>query len=342
MPATPLGSVLDTAAATPTLSGIPGAWQRGNPPYDGNAAYPWGNQPLSALKNYMAGYLFAEPSFDPTATQADYPAFCIEPNEVAVYENGDAIALLGKSVMTVVEGQLVITPRLANAAELAAIAATPAAVGRTFLSGAYCTAPYVQGYGYTGVVMKLPKIIAGVWPAAWKLPGTGAQGVEIDVLEALLIDGKLAMTCTVHTNDPAWNAANPDATAIISVPFDPTAEFIEYGLDFQADSLTFFWGTPGAPVAVRSVPTPSDFIGVEFYDIINLALGGVGSWAGPLPAGTTAVGDLTVSTFKAFTGTITAGAAAPPVPAITVASVQAQLAQAVAILEAASANLAKL
>jgi hypothetical protein len=335
VPQVPLGATLNLAAATRTLTFAQLAslaWRRGNPPYAGGA-FPWGDPPLSALTEWIAGYLDTQASWMPDAPQSNYPAWASLADEAEVYPNGDAIAL-GSNPFSVVAGQLVVQPRLLTPAETATLAPTPFLAGRTWLSGAGCTAPFSQTYGYFSFTAKLPAITPGIWPAFWLLPVSGAWPPEIDILEAVAPSGALQMTTSVHTNDAAWHAANPEDTGVVPVGFDPAAAFHEYGALVEADFITTFWDRK----AVRCVPTPSDIVGAPLYMIFDFAIGGTGSWPGPLPAGTKTVPPLVISDVGAWSGAISAGAAVPPASApnaaalALIASAQADLAAAAKLL----------
>jgi Glycosyl hydrolases family 16 len=312
MPQIALGSTLDLSAATRTLTAkqlLTLAWRRGNLPYAGGA-FPWGDPPLSSLTEWLAGYLDTQASYVPGAPQTNYPALASLTDEAEVYANGDAIATGVGNVFSIVNGALVIQPRSLLPAEVAAVAATPALTGRTIMSGAFCSAPFCQAGGYFEVEAKLPPLIAGVWPAPiWLLPMSGAWPPEIDGLEALFINGAPTLTTSIHTTDAAWGAAGNQQTVTIPVTFDPTAGLHQYGVLVEADFITTFFDR----IAVRSVPTPTDLVNTPLYMICDYAIGGVGSWPGPMAPGTTP-GALTISDVSAYTGTITAGVAAPPAP----------------------------
>lgn len=328
MPAISLGSALNLAAATRTLTAaqlLSLAWRRGNPPYTDGAAFPWGRPTLAnPAMQWMASYLTTQASFVPDAPQDDYPAWASLPNEAEVYGNGDAIALLGGSPFSVVGKQLVIQPRPITAAEAATLAATPFLTDRTWVSGACVTAPYSQAGGYFSVTARLPKMGPGLWPAFWLLPVSGAWPPEIDILEAVAPGGAVRMTTSVHTTDAAWNAAH-EQTVVVPVGFDPSAGFHEYGVLVDDHVTTFF-----DRVAVRSVPTPADLVGSPLYLLLDYAIGGVGSWPGPLLTGTKTVPPLVVSDVGAWIGTISAGAA--PSARAHVVAAQAHLAAAVKLL----------
>lgn len=299
MPAIAPGSALNLTAATRTLDAtklLSLAWRRGNPAYTSGAKYPWGDPPLSALDVWTAGYQDTQASWVPGAPQMNYPAWAGLADEAGVFPNGDAIAALGANPFSVAGGHLVVQPRLLTPAEAATLAATPFLAGRTWLSGAAVTAPFSQAGGYFSFTAKLPKIGPGIWPAFWLLPVSGTWPPEIDILEAVEAGTGKLMTTSVHTSDAAWNAANA-TTYVVPSLFDPSAGFHEYGALVEADFITTFWDR----VAVRSVPTPADLVGQPLYMLADYAIGGPGSWPGPLPAGTKTVPPLVISDVGAWT-----------------------------------------
>jgi hypothetical protein len=303
----PLGATLNLNAATRTLTAsqlMTGAWRRGNPPYT-PGALPYGDPPFSSSgMQWISGYLNTQASFVVNAPQRNYPAFSGLPNEEEIYANADAIALLGGSPFSIVNNQLVIQPRPITATETAALNTSLA--GRTWVSGAFVSAPYGQTYGYFSFAAKLPPMMPGLWPAFWLLPTNAQWPPEIDILEALMISGKLTMTTSIHTTEAAWGAAGNQQTVTIPISFDPTTEFHEYGVLVEADYITIFYDR----VAVRQVPTPTDIQNQPFYLLCDYGIGGTGSWPGPY-TGTASPGPFVISDVAAYSGTITASTATP-------------------------------
>lgn len=275
-------------------------WCAGTLPFDGASAYPWGNKPFdSADFQWVAGYMFTQASYDPIG--ARYPALASLPNEDQVYPNGDALKDFA-TPFSAAGGILTIQPRKLTLVEIAIVAKVPALVGRSWLSGAVVTAPFAQTGGYISVTCKLPRLIPGIWPAIWLLPVDGQGKTEIDILEALMIGGVPLLTTSVHTDDTLWAGQQ---TMTINPGFDGSAGYHEYGAMLGKDFISIYYDR----VAVRTFATPKDMVGRSFYLLIDYAIGGVGSWPGPVPAGTTTVPPLIVSDVAAWRFPV-----APPLP----------------------------
>jgi beta-glucanase (GH16 family) len=72
------------------------------------------------------------------------------------------------------------------------------------------------------------------------------------------------------------------ATTTAAHVADTSGAFHRYGLDWQADEMTWYFDDK----PVFKEPTPAD-MHAPMYLLINLAVGGRGSWPGP-PSGATA------------------------------------------------------
>ena len=143
--------------------------------------------------------------------------------------------------------------------------------GLPFNSGMLTTfRSFQQLYGYFEMRAQLPKG-AGLWPAFWLLPADGGWPPEIDVMEQL---GSDPQTIFVGTHS-AVGGPNVATTTAVRVP-DTSSAFHTYGVDWQAGEITWYFDrTP-----VFKEPTPAD-MHTPMYLIINLAVGGPGSWPGP-------------------------------------------------------------
>lgn len=143
--------------------------------------------------------------------------------------------------------------------------------GLPFNSGMLTTfRSFSQLYGYFEMRAQLP-VGAGLWPAFWLLPADGGWPPEIDVMEQL---GSKPRSIFVGTHS-AVGGANVATTTAVHVA-DTSGAFHLYGLDWQENKIT--WYFDGAPICQQ--PTPAD-MHTPMYLLINLAVGGHGSWPGP-------------------------------------------------------------
>lgn len=126
---------------------------------------------------------------------------------------------------------------------------------------------FSRTYGYFAIRAKLPKG-AGVWPAFWLLREDGSWPPEIDVFE-WINSTPPAVNMGTHS---AIGGGNVPQGGFVAIP-DPTTDFHEYGVDWQADVCTFYLDGK----LVLTAPTPAD-MNQPMYFIVNLAVGG---WAGP-------------------------------------------------------------
>jgi Glycosyl hydrolases family 16 len=149
------------------------------------------------------------------------------------------------------------------------IAATPvsSAAGLPYTSGEITTQrSFAQTYGYFEMRAELPAG-QGMWPAFWLLPADGSWPPELDVMEMLGNDPTMIYT-TTHSQ-VASTAALADRVA------DTSAGFHSYGVDWEPDRVTFYFDGN----AISSLATPAD-MNKPMYMLVNLAVGGVGSWPG--------------------------------------------------------------
>jgi beta-glucanase (GH16 family) len=122
-------------------------------------------------------------------------------------------------------------------------------------------------YGLIEVSAKLPAG-AGLWPAIWLLPSSLGWPPEIDIMEMLGSDPTTIYASTHSGSD------NDSSTLPVYVG-DTTQAFHTYGLDWEPNSITWYFDGN----AIRTVATPSD-MHQPMYLLINLAVGGAGSWPG--------------------------------------------------------------
>jgi beta-glucanase (GH16 family) len=137
-----------------------------------------------------------------------------------------------------------------------------------YTSGLITTAKsFAQQYGFFEVRAQLPAG-QGFWPAFWLLPASGSWPPEIDIFEVLGNDPTTGYF-SLHTTTGATVS-----NAVRMLP-DLSAGFHTYGLSWQADRIK--WYVDGNEVAEAA--TPAD-MHQPMYMLLNLAVGGAGSWPG--------------------------------------------------------------
>jgi serralysin len=173
---------------------------------------------------------------------------------------------------TVNNGVLTLTAAPASAATSALIN------GYQYTSGEINTYhSFSQTYGYFEMKAELPAG-QGLWPAFWLLQENGHWPPEIDVMEMLGNDPSKIYT-TVHTEETGTHTSSGLGTVVA----DTSAGYHTYGVDWEADEITFYFDGK----AIHSVDTPDDMHS-PMYMIANLAVGGY--WPGnadsttPFPA----------------------------------------------------------
>jgi beta-glucanase (GH16 family) len=127
-----------------------------------------------------------------------------------------------------------------------------------------------QLYGYFEMKARLPAG-RGLWPAFWLLPADQSWPPEIDVLEQL---GNDSTTIYIGTHS-AVGGPNVGTTVALKVA-DTSNGFHTYGVDWQAREIAWYFDGK----LIRRQPTPAD-MHKPMYMLINLAVGGKGSWPGP-------------------------------------------------------------
>jgi beta-glucanase (GH16 family) len=169
----------------------------------------------------------------------------------------------------------------ADSGSILSIAATPASGGNP------CNLPYNSGlittyrsfsqlYGTFIIRAKLPAG-QGLWPAWWFLPADNQYSSELDAFEVLGNDPS-SLYFTLHG---CYNAAAPDGcgwrsiSQKLSVP-DTSAGFHVYSLTWTPKTVSL--AMDGAEIG--HAPTPFS-MNTPMYMLINLAVGGNGSWPGP-------------------------------------------------------------
>lgn len=137
-------------------------------------------------------------------------------------------------------------------------------------------------YGYFEMVAQLPAG-PGLWPTFW-LVGAGAAP-EIDICEVLGNDTKV-LHCSLHYLNTRG--------ASVTVP-DVSVTYHKYGLLWTSKDLT--WYFDDKPVARRRTPPTAS---VPMYMLVNLAIGGVGSWPGPTGADTPSPAIMRVKSISSY------------------------------------------
>ncbi len=123
-------------------------------------------------------------------------------------------------------------------------------------------------YGFFETRAKLPPG-QGLWPAFWLLDENLQWPPEIDIFEFI---GGQYTTLEMHTHDSNSTYA---FGATSTVP-DVSLAFHVYGLDWEPDTITWYFdGVQQAQTA-----TAPD-LNQPMYILLNLAVGGAGSWPGP-------------------------------------------------------------
>jgi beta-glucanase (GH16 family) len=149
------------------------------------------------------------------------------------------------------------------------------AAGLPYDSGVLTTyQSFSQEYGFFEIRAALPTG-QGSWPAFWMLPANGSWPPELDVFEAIGTASPGNVTVTTHSAATGSNVADAQ---LVQVP-DGISGFHTYGVDWEPDTITFYIDGD----AVASMPTPAD-MHQPMYMLMDLAMGGAGSWPGAAPA----------------------------------------------------------
>lgn len=189
------------------------------------------------------------------------------------------------------------------------IQARPAAPGANPLNLPYSSGvittfnSFCQLYGYFEVRAKLPKG-KGLWPAFWLLPASGAYTAELDVFE-VLGDRPGVLYATTHGLTGGQWSSNLQQ---LNVP-DTSTAFHTYGVDWEADKVTFYMDRQ--PIAVA--PTPAS-MNSPMYVLLNLAVGGPGSWPGVPDASTVFPAEMAIDYLRVYSTPGTKFVGARPVP----------------------------
>jgi beta-glucanase (GH16 family) len=158
---------------------------------------------------------------------------------------------------------------------------------------------FAQTYGYFEMSAKLPAG-QGLWPAFWLLPASGQWPPELDIMEVLGKD-----TGTLYTSAHTAQTGEHVSSGLASAVGDMSAGFHTYGLDWEADKVTWYFDGH----QVYQIDTPAD-MHQPMYMLANLAVGG--PWGGNADASTPLQSQMQIDYIRAYaSGPGDATAAAP-------------------------------
>lgn len=188
---------------------------------------------------------------------------------------------LGVNPFGVKDGILTVTAKPATADVL------PYIDGHTWTSGLLTTKfTFAQQYGFFEIRAALPAG-QGLWPAFWLLPTDNTWPPELDVFEMLGKDPNVVYLST-HGIEKGANTLAQDRAVL------DTTQFHTYGVDWNKDRVIYY--IDGVEVATQQTPA---VMNKEMYMLVNLAVGGNGSWGGAADA-TTPIGEMKVDYVRAY------------------------------------------
>jgi beta-glucanase (GH16 family) len=203
-------------------------------------------------------------------------------NEAEVYIDPAFLAFLKKESIALAEVDTNNPFSISNG--ILAIKANPSsqqvlsAVGpwAQYTSGMITTEySFSQTYGYFEIRAKLPAG-SGLWPAFWLLPVDKSWPPEIDAMEAFgdtSPTGQGGRTMIHYASHSQVSSESCGAWHNVGV--DITQGFHTYGVDIEPQGITYYFdGTPYATCPSNSGTNK------PFYMLVNLAVGGKGSWPG--------------------------------------------------------------
>jgi beta-glucanase (GH16 family) len=186
-----------------------------------------------------------------------------------------------------------------------------------YTSGVITTAQsFAQTYGYFEIDAKLPSG-QGLWPAFWMLP-TDGYTAELDDFE--FVNNTNTIYSTVHgSTNGTWGS---DSQAYDVSADNLSNSFNVYGVNWTPTTVTYYING----VAYLSEPTPQS-MDSPMYMLINLAVGGNGSWPGAPNSSTVFPANMQIAWVEAYatpdttyvggSAAIPAGSSAAAVPAAT-------------------------
>lgn len=154
---------------------------------------------------------------------------------------------------------------------------------------------FTQTYGYFEMRAKFP-VGAGLWPAFWLLPADKSWPPEVDVVEAFGAPNAKGEGGT-HFIHYASHAPGKGTSCgeWYDTGVDLTGDFHTYGVDFESTGITYYFDG----VAYATCP-PNPAGGKPFYMLVNLAVGGPGSWPGVPNASTSWPAYISVDYVRAY------------------------------------------
>ena len=186
-------------------------------------------------------------------------------------------APLGLNPFSVSPDGLTITASVAPPA-LAAMTPPPA-----YISGVITTRhSFSQTYGYFEARMRLPHG-RGLWPSFWLLPVIGYPP-EIDVMEVLGQEPERVYQTT--------HAVDKSVQQVISTQTDPSG-FHSYGVAWTPATIIYY-------LDGRVTGSVRNISNQPMYLLVNLQVGGPGSWPGVPDASTTFPTSVTTRYVRAY------------------------------------------
>ncbi len=161
------------------------------------------------------------------------------------------------------------------------ITAQPAAPGSNpynlpYTSGLITTyKSFSQTYGLFEMRAKLPAG-QGLWPAFWLLPASDQYTSELDAFE-VLGSNPWQLFATAH----GYYGNNWGVDSQMRQVANTSRDYHIYGVDWEPQTITFLIDRH----VIATAPTPSS-MNTPMYILIDLAVGGAGSWPGQ-PDGST-------------------------------------------------------
>ncbi len=129
-------------------------------------------------------------------------------------------------------------------------------------------------YGLFEVRAELPAG-QGLWPAFWMLPASGQYTSELDVFEQLGNDPSTVYSTTHGVTNGQWGSDFQPLHVL-----NTSTGYHIYGVNWEPKTISFLMDGH----VVATAPTPSS-MNSPMYMLLNLAVGGAGSWPGAAAAG---------------------------------------------------------
>lgn len=160
------------------------------------------------------------------------------------------------------------------------------AVGRwaKYTSGMITTQfSFSQTYGYFEIRAMLPSG-RGLWPAFWLLPVDETWPPEVDAMEFFgdtSNDGQGGATKIHYASHTVPGQADKSCRGWYDVGIDISKAFHIYGVNVEPDGITYYFDGKSYATCVANPDTNK-----PFYMLVDLAVGGQGSWPGVPDAST--------------------------------------------------------